>query len=289
MVNFSRLKEKVKLNLKYIATFYYEETTKIIAWWLWNIPFQFFQILFSLLLFKYYALALKGSSFLFEGDYMAYIISGLMLNTYMDASMDVYYSSMVALYHGRIIGFGGISLSRKDYLQMAGISPYIFIFARASWRYLMETIMFILYFIIGAYCFGIKALINFNLNIVIIILLSILACSGIGLISASMYWLAGAYRGVEPIVWFIRILVPLACGVYVPREILPRELKLIGDILPQTYAVNAMRKILLKQSSLNEILDHLMALILQIIMLIPVGILLLKYSLALERKRATAY
>jgi hypothetical protein len=101
------------------------------------------------------------------------------------------------------------------------VSPLAFIFARVSWRYLMETLIFALYIAAGALFFGFKVSAGANLGLVhCIILLSIAACSGVGLISASMYWLAGAYRGVEPVVWLVRLLAPLAAGIYVPREVL---------------------------------------------------------------------
>jgi hypothetical protein len=194
----SSLVERIKVNLRHIAAFYYEEASRIAAWWLWNVPFQLLQILFSLLLFKYYALAFGGSSPLYGGDFMAFIIAGLAINTYMDASLEVYYSSIAALYYGRM-GIGGVHLSRRDYLHLAGVSPLAFIFARVSWRYLMETLIFALYIAAGALFFGFRVSAGANLGLVLcIILLSIAACSAVGLISASMYWLAGAYRGVEP-------------------------------------------------------------------------------------------
>ena len=220
MLELSSLVERIKINLRQVAAFYYEEASRIAAWWLWNVPFQLLQIRFSLLLFKYYALAFGGSSPLYGGDFMAFIIAGLAINTYMDASLEVYYSSIAALYYGRM-GIGGVHLSRRDYLHLAGVSPLAFIFARVSWRYLMETLIFALYIAAGGLFFGFKVSAGANLGLVLcIILLSIAACSGVGLISASMYWLAGAYRGVEPVVWLVRLLAPLAAGIYVPREVL---------------------------------------------------------------------
>jgi ABC-2 type transport system permease protein len=281
--------ERVRVNLGHVATFYYEEVSNIAVWWLWNIPFQFLQIFFSLLLFRYFAAAFGGSSPLYGGNFMAYIISGLMINTYMDASLEVYYHSMAALYHGRM-GVGGVHLSRRDFLHLAGISPYVFIFARVSWRYLMETLTFALYLLTGVLFFGFRVSAGVDWGLVfLIVLLSVAACSGIGLVSASMYFLAGAYRGVEPIAWFVRLFVPLAAGIYVPRELLPKELVVIGDILPQTYAASAIRRVLLGGAMLNGVAAELRVLVLQAAVLIPIGIVLLRYSLSLERRRATMF
>jgi len=288
-VSIQSVLERVQVYLGHVATFYYEEVSNIAVWWLWNIPFQFLQIFFSLLLFKYFAEAFGGSSPLYGGNFMAYIVSGLMINTYMDASMEVYYHSMAALYHGRM-GVGGVHLSRRDFLHLAGISPYAFIFARVSWRYLMETLMFALYLLVGVLFFGFHVSAGVDWGVVfLIVLLSVAACSGIGLVSASMYFLAGAYRGVEPIAWFVRLFVPLVSGIYVPRELLPRGLAIVGDILPQTYAVSAMRRVLLGGAVLSGVVAELGVLVLEALVLIPVGVVLLRYSLSLERKRATMF
>jgi len=284
-----RLLEAVKVNLRHLATFYYEEVSNIAVWWVWNIPFQLLQVVFTLLLFKYYALAFGGSSALYGGNFMAFIISGLMVNTLLDSALTVYYEAIGALYLGRV-GLGGVHLSRRDYLQLAGVSPLTFVFARVSWRFLMEAVMFALYLVIGV------AFFNFPVSTwgdpalaVGIILLGVIACSGLGLISASMYWIAGSYRGVEPISWFVRLAVPLVAGVYVPTEVLPYELRLLGSMLPQTYVISAVREVMLRGAKLPEVAPSLAVLAFQAAVLIPLGLLLLRFSLSLARKRATMY
>jgi len=99
-----------------------------------------------------------------------------------------------------------------------------------------------------------------------------------------MYWLIGAYRGTEPIAWFTRLLVPLTAGIYIPRE-----LAFLGSLLPQTYAADAIRRTLLMGAALNDVKGDIITLALQASILIPIGIIALKYSLTLERKRATMY
>jgi len=288
-VRIESLVERVRINLSYMATFYYQQISMIAVWWLWNIPFQLFEILFSLLLFKLLTQALGASAAtLYGGDFMAFLISGLMVNTYLDCSLDVYRDAVGSLYLGRM-GVGGLLLSMADYLRLAGVSPLVYIFAIASWYYLMHTVMFALYYIIGVTFFGFQISPHTDLGLVALTLvLGILATSGLGLVSASMYWLASSYRGVEPIRWLIRVMAPVVAGIYVPRDALPRELAMLGNLLPHTYTIDAVRKLLLAGAGLNDIIGDLRVLAMQLI-LIPVGLLLLKYSLELERRRATIY
>ena len=289
VVKAEALVERIKINLRHVMTFYYEEVSSVAVWWLWNIPFQVVQIIVSLLLFKYFAEAFGASSPYFSGNFMSFIISGLMVNVYLDSSLTVYYESIAALYLGRV-GVGGVHLSRRDYLRLAGVSPLTFLFARVTWRYLTETLIAVAYLVVGVLLFGLKVSLQADpWLLALTILLGIAACSGIGLISASMYWLAGAYRGVEPISWFIRLLVPLIAGVYVPREVLPEWLIALGDLLPQTYVIDAARRILLGGAAIARVTRNLRILAHQAAVLLPLGLALLKYSLNVAARRATIY
>ncbi len=282
-----KYKEIVRANLRHVLSFYKEEVSVTTAWWAWNIPFQLASILISLLIYYYYALAFGGYSPLFGENFMTFIIVGLMMNTYLDISMDAYYSAISALYMGKE-GIGGLAISRMDYLSLAGISPYVFIFARVSYYYITQTIVFLLYFLAGQF-FGVSIPFLKNLGLIVIaMMLGIIACSGIGLISASMYWLAGSYRGVEPIRWTIRMLVPLLSGIFVPLHVLPESIRAISILLPQTHTLQAVRASL-AGATFSQILPNLGALIIFSVVLVPVGLLLLKYSLNLERKRGTIY
>lgn len=128
MAEAARLLEAVRVNSRHLATFYYEEVSRIAVWWAWNIPFHLLQVVFTLLLFKYYALAFGESSPLYGGNFMAFIISGLMVNTYMDCALTVYYEAIGALYLGRMglgasTSRGGATSSLPVYRRSPSYSP----------------------------------------------------------------------------------------------------------------------------------------------------------------------
>ncbi len=288
----SRLKvdfELIKSHLKCIKLIYSSEIAAMSVWWMWNLPFQAIQIAFSLLLFKFLASALGGSSPLYGGNFMAFIISGLMVNTYLDTALSGWYDALSSLYRGRF-ATGGVTLSMRDYLYLAGIPPSLYLFAKVSWSFIMSTSLFISYLCLGLLLFNFKIPPYADYaSLTLLIVLGITSCSGLGLISASMYWIAGAYRGVEPIRFFVRLLVPLVSGIYIPTEVLPSELRTVGLFLPHTYVVRGIRKILFRGLGLQEVALEMFILALQTLVLIPVGILLLRFSLELERKRGTIY
>ena len=279
----------VKVNIGCVKLVYSTVIAAMSVWWMWNLPFQVIQIFFSLLLFKYFALSVGGTTSLYGQNVIVFIISGLMVNTYLDTALNEWYQHLSSLYRGKF-ATGGTMLSTRDYLYLAGVSPLTYLFAKTSWSFIMDTTLFLSYFLLGVSIFGLHIPPNIDiLSILVLLVLGIVACSGLGLISASMYWIAGAYRGVEPIRFFVRLLVPLVAGIYVPREILPRELILIGDLMPHTYVVDGVRRVLFKGASLTTLTWNITVLSIQALVLIPLGIIMLKYSLELERARGTIY
>lgn len=284
----SRLFESIKRNINHVLAFYIEELTTVSAWWAWNIPFQLLSILIAMLIYYYYAMAFGGSSPYYEGNFMSFIILGLVLNGFLDISMNAYYEAVAALYMGKQ-GIGGQVISRIDYLYLAEVSPYTFVFARITFAYLTQIIISLLYLSIGL-TFGLEFSPSASkATATIILLLGVISCSGIGLISASMYWLVGAYRGVEPLRWFVKVLTPLVSGVYIPISALPRKLQLLSLFIPQTYTINGVRMALLHGSNLTQLKLNVTALVLFSVILIPIGLVLLKYSLHTARKRGTIY
>ena len=52
---------------------------------------------------------------------------------------------------------------------------------------------------------------------------------------------------------FIRVAVPRVAGIYIPLEALPEEPRMIGRVLSQTYAISAVREVMLKGSPLPKV------------------------------------
>lgn len=68
---------------------------------------------------------------------------------------------------------------------------------------------------------------------------------GIGLISASSFYLLNIKKGTEPVQFLIQqILATLLAGTYYPITVLPRPLQWIACLIPHTYAFDALRRLL---------------------------------------------
>jgi len=285
------IKERIKADLRHIANFYWAELKSYGVWWAWNVPFQIVNICVGIASYFFFAklFMARNPAYLAYSDPISFIIVGLAVNTLLHTSLTVYYEAISALYGGRVGVFGGLRVSRIDYLYLARIPPYTFIAARVSLRYLTHGALLVLYILTGIYVFGLRINPKANVQLaVIFIVLGVLACSGIGLISASMYWLLGTYRGVEPIRWSVVLLAPLVSGIYYPVEVLPPELRAISYLLPHTYAVRGVRRALLYRLTLSRAMPDLVALLL-FTALVPVGALMVKESLYIASKRGVIY
>lgn len=76
--------------------------------------------------------------------------------------------------------------------------------------------------------------------------LGTIAVLGIGLISASMFMLINAKGYNDPISWLVGVLQGLVAGAYFPVSELPGPLYVLARCLPQTYTIDAIRRLLLQ-------------------------------------------
>jgi ABC-2 type transport system permease protein len=75
--------------------------------------------------------------------------------------------------------------------------------------------------------------------------LLLLAGFGIGVISASSFYLLNIKKGEEPIQFIVQsLLAAVLAGSYYPITVVPRSLQWIACLIPHTYAYDALRRLL---------------------------------------------
>jgi ABC-2 type transport system permease protein len=68
---------------------------------------------------------------------------------------------------------------------------------------------------------------------------------GIGLLSASSFYLLDIKKGVEPVQFVVQqLLATLLAGAYYPITVLPKPLQWVACLIPHTYAFDALRRLL---------------------------------------------
>lgn len=68
---------------------------------------------------------------------------------------------------------------------------------------------------------------------------------GIGMVSASSFYLLNIKRGTEPVRFIVQqLLATLLAGTYYPVTVLPRPLQWVACLIPHTYAFDALRRLM---------------------------------------------
>ena len=85
----------------------------------------------------------------------------------------------------------------------------------------------------------------------VFLLLILLSTLGIGIISASSFYLFNFKQSTEPVRFVLQdVVIPLAAGYYYPTTVLPYPLQIVASILPHTYALDGLRRLIVPGGNL---------------------------------------
>jgi ABC-2 type transport system permease protein len=207
----------------------------------------------------------------YGGDYASYIILGITFNSFLSVSLNSYNKAYA----------NGYWMSGFEIYATSPIGVSAFIAGSVLFDYFVSCIGITMYLAIGIFAFHLN-LANANYLVAIMaLLLSTVAVSGIGLIAASTFTLLNCKAEGNPVIWIVSLLVGLLSGVYFPPNVLPAFVQGIGACLPQTYAYDAARLAVLTGANLGHptIYRDMTIIILQTIILLPIGTILYRMSL----------
>ena len=93
-----------------------------------------------------------------------------------------------------------------------------------------------------------------NPHILLILLILILISTlGIGVISASSFYLLDFKQDNEPVKFvFQDVIIALTAGYYYPITVLPYPLQVLGSFIPHTYAIDALRRLMIPGGNITE-------------------------------------
>lgn len=171
-----------------------------------------------------------------SGSYAGFLAVGMIVNILLQVGLAGPYDSLSRSYwEARLESF---LLSPCPITLQIGVD--------VVWMYVNALASGLFLAIIGA-SFGARLSASIQ-DIVLaagVILLATIAVLGIGFISASMFTLINAKGFNDPISWVVGVLQGLVAGAYFPPSELPGPLHTLALLLPQTYAIDAVRRLLL--------------------------------------------
>ena len=202
----------------------------------------------------------------YKTGYFPFVLIGIAFSTYLSTSLRTFSG------HIRDAQASGVLES----MLVTPSSAIEIIIGMSVWDFMFASIRILAYLLLGALLFGVKFI---NVNIpaaILIIILTIICFSSIGIMSAGFILI---FKRSEPIGGFIGALTGLFGGVFFPIEILPPKLQFISHLLPVTYSLRSLRYALLSGYPFRALIPDILILIGFCIILLPLGILIFKYTL----------
>ena len=148
---------------------------------------------------------------------------------------------------------------------LSPISVPVVVVASSAWDLLLATFHSSLYFIFGWLFFGVQYRGNFLLALAFLFLTTlVLAC--IGILSASF---AMVFKRGDPFALLLGTGSALFSGVFFPTQLLGSGFGTVSRLLPPTYGLEGIRRVLIEGQGLAQVSGLLVTLLIFLAVLLP--------------------
>lgn len=203
-------------------------------------------------------------------EYFPYVIIGIALSNYLSVSTR---SFSQRIRESQLTG-------TLESILICGIKPGEFLILSTLYDFLFSTIRIFVYLAIAFFFSSSKFFLNQLHYSLMVLTLSIIAFSSMGVLSAGFVLM---FKRGDPVAIIYSALSYLFSGVYFPISLLPEPLRLFSKILPMTHALEGLRKTLLIEIDVTDILPQCISLTIFSLILWPISILI--FSIAIKRAK----
>lgn len=235
-------------------------------------------IVFKVITFYYIGAAFQGgmtdSLAAFGHGYFAFLIIGIALTDFVHTSLDTFATSVR---DSQMTGTLEVVLLSP--IRMAEMVVY-----SSLWPYIFTAVRFAAYIGCGWAVFGLPITVSGIPSAVAFLVLTILCFAPLGILSAAviMVFKKGAWFQT-----FISASGVLLGGVAYPRSVLPGWAAQLGQYLPLTHAVNAMRETLLNGKGMLDLRQETAFLVLFAAAATPVSLWVFQRAVAHAKRMGT--
>lgn len=202
----------------------------------------------------------------YGGDYFSFVLLGMAFMNYMSVSLLGFSSS---IQRSQTTGTLEAILVTKTSLKAIIISSTLY-------NFIWTSINVMIYIIMGALLFNVKINTSSILPAFVVLILSIVGFSSVGILSASFLLI---FKRGDPITGLFMRASFLFGGVYYPVTIFPVWLKKLSFFIPLTHSLEGMRMCLLKGSSFYDIRINILFLLVFSIIMLPLSVVVFKYAI----------
>jgi len=206
------------------------------------------------------------------GSYFAFVLVGFAFFDYLSVALNAFDQSLEdARQNGTL-----------EHLLITQTSLPVILAGSAFYPFALLSLRTLVYLGWGLAFFGFPTAQANWLGAFVVLIASILAFVGLGLLSASYVLL---FKRGNPVKWLFLGVAGLVSGIMYPVTVLPVPLQWVARLVPVTYSLEGMRAAVLGRASIADLWPCLRALLLFAIVLLPSSFAV--FSWALRRTKVT--
>lgn len=210
----------------------------------------------------------------YGGDYFGFVLVGIAFIGFQGVGLGAFSSAINAA-------------QSQGTLEAMLVTPTrltTVVLASSVWSFLWTTFSIVLSLVVGALVFGAKLGRADLLSSLVVLVLTSLVFSGIGIWSASVIMVLK--RG-DPVSWLFGSTSAFIGGTYFPTTVLPVWLQKIAHLFPIYYGLRAMRLAVLRGASLSQIRGDVLILAAFAAVVLPLSIFTFRYAVRVAKKDGT--
>ncbi len=207
----------------------------------------------------------------FGVDYFSYVLLGMAFYGYIGTGLGSFVNQIQ-------------NEQRQGTLEAVMLTPTrvsTFLFSMALWNLIIASVDALIYLLLGIFFFKLYFSHINILSSLVILLLTVLSFSGLGILSACFIIV---YKRGNPVGWVINSIEGLIGGVYFPITILPGWLQIVARFFPITYAIRAIELAVWQGYPVGQLWREISMLVLFSLLLLPISLVLFRNSLNKARK-----
>lgn len=199
-------------------------------------------------------------------DYFAFALVGFAFFDYLTVSLSAFDNSIVEAQQNGTL----------EAMLVTETPLTMILVASAAYPFVLLALRTVIYLAWGALLFHFPVGEANWPGAIVILLTSILAFAGLGVISTSYLLL---FKRGNPARWFIVGASSLLGGIMYPVSVLPGPLQWIARLIPVTYSLEGMRRALLAGASFAQLWPSIRALLIFSVILLPLSSLIFGWAL----------
>ena len=200
---------------------------------------QFFGILITVFTFffisKTFSLSQSPHLEAYGNNYFLFVILGISIIDLIGTCMR---SATKSIREAQAFGYIDIVLNAR-------VSPQYFVITSMIFPGCVGLIKVFLYLLLASLFYDFSLSIYTIVSIIMLSILTVIPFLGIGLLAASFVL---AFKQGDPINYLVNISVTLFAGVLFPTSVLPQALQYISNLIPVTYSLDIIRKVVIFNS-----------------------------------------